>query len=734
MDTQKLAPGVYVRDIKPSLRSYESASISNGVMFAQSTVDASGTAQPVKIRSVADFGQHFGGTAMLAPVLLKQCLEWSNDGPAISQNALKDIRSEALKFLKTCQKKIEDQQLDAAFKLLAPEVKAIARKTPPAIDEAAVDEIAEELGPSFGISDVSGLDDLVGKLKEKVASEKPDWSQPMGDAAQRCLDVRDLSLKLSEPLRVADVIVDKKFKDSSLQAKYHHVVKEVTEANAGGGILAAIEEAGSKLSRSDEAAEIEGLKEELNLGSAEPTPAWDEIARVKNLEGLFKEPDKSLTSKPQRDLLRNILRLSSLRKEFEQSKVRHVVAQDETWIGSAETENLYTSLKNSRWLSQRDTSISAFMESELSDAKSKAEFLFGFNAYYDLSKLDEATNLQELVADDSPAIDSNDDDPSILSALGSVAATMWSVYGFFLNGGKVLTIYNIKHKEVENALNDQVLSSLTQPDIDVGLLMAPGQTSPLVASKLKAFAGRRDGIDAAGESFAFAVLDRGLSEESQKPTRSDGFDGHSTACFWPWLVVGKSKDGTEIRVPPSAFMAGAIAGTDGMYGAHYAAAGEEKVVKGAIGLTHYMTDTENGELNAEGINCLRRFPGGDPLIWGARTLSSDPNYRYIPVARLLLQIRKTIKQQTRWAVFKPNTDRLRKSIVRNLHGYLEGLRRNEALEGSSPAEAFQIICDETNNTDDDRRLGRLNVRVAVAPVRPAEFIIVDVTQFIQAAS
>jgi hypothetical protein len=324
----------------------------------------------------------------------------------------------------------------------------------------------------------------------------------------------------------------------------------------------------------------------------------------------------------------------------------------------------------------------------------------------------------------------------ILASLGPLAVTAWSVFGYFKNGGRRLILVDVKWDDVSDlvkGLKSITLDTLAHPSIDAGLVCAPGRTESEIQNALKEYCARRDGSHDNGEPFCFAVLDSENKAEPSSPGDRNTVDAYSAASFWPWLVVGETEEQKPIVVPPAGFVAGIIAGTDAGEGPHRAPAGIDKVVRGAMALTQEVNEARAGKLNTGGINCLRHFPNADPVVFGARTLSENINYRYVPVVRLLMMIRKTIKRQIKWAVFKPNTSSLRKSITRDLYAYLEGLRRKGQLAGDAAGQAFRVVCDDSNNSRDEQREGRLNIRVEVAPVRPAEFIVVEVTELLQPA-
>lgn len=205
------------------------------------------------------------------------------------------------------------------------------------------------------------------------------------------------------------------------------------------------------------------------------------------------------------------------------------------------------------------------------------------------------------------------------------------------------------------------------------------------------------------------------------------FDSSYAALYFPWPRVSDPLrlGGALTRdVPPSGHVAGFIADTDLRVGAHKAPA------NGALAwiqdLTVAVEDTIHGVLNQERINVLRAFPGRGLRIFGARTLSSDPDWLYLNVRRLLLMIEKAILLSCQWAVFEPNSASTRGKLHLALTSFLIALWQRGALAGKSARSAFFVRCDETNNPAADRAEGRMLAEVGVAPARPFEFVVLRV--------
>ncbi|MGW6261644.1 phage tail sheath family protein [Streptomyces sp. NPDC055085] len=228
-----------------------------------------------------------------------------------------------------------------------------------------------------------------------------------------------------------------------------------------------------------------------------------------------------------------------------------------------------------------------------------------------------------------------------------------------------------------------------------------------------------------------AILDvpPGLNAQQVKQWREDttGFDSKYAAMYWPWARVMDPTAGRPIAVPPSGHMAGVWARNDATRGVHKAPANE--ALRGAVALELAITRGEHDQLNPIGVNCIRAFPGQGIRVWGARTLSSDSEWRYINVRRLFNYVEESILRGTNWVVFEPNDPKLWDSVKRTVTMFLRALWRDGALFGRTPDASFYVKCDEENNPATSRDSGILNVEIGIAPVKPAEFIVFRISQF-----
>lgn len=203
------------------------------------------------------------------------------------------------------------------------------------------------------------------------------------------------------------------------------------------------------------------------------------------------------------------------------------------------------------------------------------------------------------------------------------------------------------------------------------------------------------------------------------------------ALYYPWISVTDQLDprGGTILIPPSGSVAGIISRTDVARGVHKAPAGiSEGKVRGARDLEKVLSKGEHDLLNNPGINVIRQFPGAGIVVWGARTVAADAEWKYINVRRLFLMVEESIYKGTQWVVFEPNDSTLWAKVKRNITAFLTNVWREGALFGSTPDEAFFVKVDAENNPPSVRDAGRLIIEVGIAPVKPAEFVIIRIQQ------
>lgn len=234
--------------------------------------------------------------------------------------------------------------------------------------------------------------------------------------------------------------------------------------------------------------------------------------------------------------------------------------------------------------------------------------------------------------------------------------------------------------------------------------------------------------------YRIAVLDPpdGQQTGDIRATRSL-IDSKHAAIYYPWVVTsnplarpGNEQIPKEIALPPSGFICGIYGRNDSERGVFKAPANE--IVRGALRFKRDINQATQEVLNPEGINCLRYFYGRGNRVWGARTTSSDPEWKYVNVRRYFIYLERSIDRGTQWAVFEPNSQNLWANIRETISAFLYNEWRNGALLGAKPEEAYFVRCDRSTMTQNDLDNGRLICEIGVAPVKPAEFVIFRIGQ------
>lgn len=261
---------------------------------------------------------------------------------------------------------------------------------------------------------------------------------------------------------------------------------------------------------------------------------------------------------------------------------------------------------------------------------------------------------------------------------------------------------------------------------DISLLIAPDE----VRSGLEPITGFvLNQCEALKDRFAILAAGRGASDPDpggspRRPPRDTSYG----AFYLPWIWVYDPANNRETLVPATGHIAGIYARTDIERGVHKAPANE--VVRGARDLEYAIPKGLQDVYNPRGINCLRDFraDGRGLRVWGARTMSSDGEWKYVNVRRLFLFIEESIDEATQWVVFEPNTEATWARVRRSITNFLIRVWRNGALMGTTEEEAFFVKCDRTTMTQDDIDNGRLICYIGVAPAKPAEFVIFRFSQ------
>jgi len=204
-------------------------------------------------------------------------------------------------------------------------------------------------------------------------------------------------------------------------------------------------------------------------------------------------------------------------------------------------------------------------------------------------------------------------------------------------------------------------------------------------------------------------------------------DSKHAALYYPWIKVLDPVTGEELNLPPSGFVSGIYARNDVEYGVHKAPANE--VVRMAIGFETLLNKAQQEVLNPEGVNCFRFFEGRGYRLWGARTITSDPEWKYVNLRRYFAYLERSIEKHTQWVVFENNSTPLWGNVRSTVEDFLYNEWKSNHLMGDEPKEAYFVRCDRSTMTQNDIDNGRLICLIGVAPVRPAEFVIFRIGQW-----
>jgi phage tail sheath protein FI len=301
-----------------------------------------------------------------------------------------------------------------------------------------------------------------------------------------------------------------------------------------------------------------------------------------------------------------------------------------------------------------------------------------------------------------------------------------AVEGFFVNGGQRCVVYPLEPDEVgatvlleafreggplEEGADVEQADLVCVPDLMLPPLRESSSMVFHLQSRVLDYCQRLGG--------RFALLDALPAEPAQALTQWQELLPTDGALYFPWIGLSGP---VPRAVPPCGHVAGVYARTDRLVGVHKAPA--NAVLAGVVDLQWRLAEDELARLNAAGVNCLHSLPGRGIRVWGARTLSGQPAWRYVNVRRLFLDLARRAEYGMRDLVFEPNGPALWKRIRDRLRAHCLGLYRRGALKGRSPTEAYFVKCDEETTTNTDRNAGRVIVEVGLAAELPAEFVVV----------
>ncbi|MDD2897496.1 MAG: phage tail sheath subtilisin-like domain-containing protein [Desulfuromonadaceae bacterium] len=264
---------------------------------------------------------------------------------------------------------------------------------------------------------------------------------------------------------------------------------------------------------------------------------------------------------------------------------------------------------------------------------------------------------------------------------------------------------------------------------DISIVAAPGATFGYAKNTADAASTVNALISHATRMrYRIAVLDSGDGQSiAEVRDMRAKLDSSYAALYYPWVRVLDPVTRAEINLPPSGFVAGIYARNDTNRAVYKAPANE--VVNLAIGFETLINKSQQEVLNPEGINCFRYFEGRGFRLWGARTVSSDPEWKYVNLRRYFAYLEHSIDKGTQWAVFEPNGEMLWANVRRTIEDFMLNEWQSGALLGDKPDKAFFVRCDRSTMTQNDLDNGRLICLVGLAPLRPAEFVIFRIGQW-----
>lgn len=297
---------------------------------------------------------------------------------------------------------------------------------------------------------------------------------------------------------------------------------------------------------------------------------------------------------------------------------------------------------------------------------------------------------------------------------------------FFDNGGGRAWVVRTDPAALPGgAANGTGIYALDDAD-PVNLLCIPEVSTPAVLAAAERYCERRRAVLLIDppEAVSTALDAVNWLKGPDAPPRT-----RNCATYFPWLSVPEAPGSATMRqCGPSGAVAGVYARTDASRGVWKAPAGTTADLRGVASLTQTVTGPDVAALNPEGVNAIREMAGRGILVWGARTLSSDPEWKYVPVRRLALMIEEAIEGGTQWVVFEPNDEPTWTRVRAMVENFMQQLWRDGALQGAKAEDAWFVRCGlGTTMTATDLTEGRLNILVGFAPLKPAEFMILTIT-------
>jgi phage tail sheath protein FI len=275
------------------------------------------------------------------------------------------------------------------------------------------------------------------------------------------------------------------------------------------------------------------------------------------------------------------------------------------------------------------------------------------------------------------------------------------------------------------------------------LMALPGMTDPAVLAQALAYCESKRAFyvmdppqNAVADTLAISLPDA----PTGAATMESVWDGATIpvsangAIYFPYLQTTDPVTGAASNSPPSGYVAGIFAREDTNRGVWKSPAGLETTIKGTTGVVDWgrMTDPQQGVLNELGVNVLRTFPGIGTVVYGARTLVSENSayeqWKYVAVRRMALFLEQSLYASLGWAVFEPNDVPLWNALTQEVQAFMLGLFRQGAFQGATADQAFNVQCDSTTTSQADIDNGIVNILVAFAPLKPAEFVVIQIAQ------
>jgi phage tail sheath protein FI len=297
-----------------------------------------------------------------------------------------------------------------------------------------------------------------------------------------------------------------------------------------------------------------------------------------------------------------------------------------------------------------------------------------------------------------------------------------AVKGYFDNGGQRLFVKRVSRDDCGALTIDDFVAAIESlKEIDeISICLAPGIWSAKVHDALLGL------CESNRNCFAIVDPPNGLDTTGILSFRRR-FDSAFAALYYPWVAVTNPVTNLDVQIAPSGHIAGIYARVDLKRGVYKAPANE--TIRGIVKIANEVNGSEQALIGREGINSLRSFPERGNLVWGARTLSLDPQWRYVNLRRLFIFLEQSIAKGTLWVACEANDENLWKIVRQNVANFLSSLWRQGMLAGNKAEQAFFVKCDRTTMTQDDLDQGRLVCMIGVAAVKPAEFVIFRIGQW-----